>query len=156
MHENHALTHNLNYDKITDHIFVGSSICCQTHFEQELLRHGITANISLEEERPDVPPGVDVFLWLPTTNNLPPSNTSMQVGISLLKNLENQNIITYVNCRFGCGRAPTLVAGYFVREKGMTANEAMRLVAEKRPVAHFDKTQINALEELENSTKTFD
>lgn len=39
------------YNKITNHIYVGTNQCCQTHFKEELLTKDIKADISLEKER---------------------------------------------------------------------------------------------------------
>ncbi len=149
MSKHDSFSHHLNYDRITDYIFIGSSVCCQTHFEEKLLKKGVSANISLETKPGNIAIGVDVFLWLPTLNNLPPSFHAMSAGVSLLKDLERQRLTTYVNCSLGHGRAPTLVAGYLITEKGMPAEEAMRFIKEKRHAVHFEQAQIDALVKIE-------
>lgn len=51
----------LSYNQINEFIYAGNNMCCQTHFEKELLAKGITADISLELERLDNPKGVSYF-----------------------------------------------------------------------------------------------
>jgi len=43
----------MSYNKINDLLYAGNNMCCQTHFEEELLSKGITTDISLESERLD-------------------------------------------------------------------------------------------------------
>ena len=148
MSEKHQLSKDLDYDQITDNIYIGTNMCCQTHFDKQLRDQGIRADISLEKEHIDAPYGVESFLWLPTIDNTPPSSEQFSIGIAALKTLDDLNMKVYVHCRFGHGRAPTLVAGYLIKVKGMSAKQAMALVKKKRPVVHLEKVQIAALKEL--------
>jgi hypothetical protein len=148
MTETHKLSKELDYNQITDHIFIGTNMCCQTHFDEKLKDKGITADISLEADRIDAPYGATSFLWLPTINNTPPSPEQFEIGINALKKLEQLNIKVYVHCQFGHGRAPTLVAGYLIKEKGMSVDEAIGYIKTKRPVIHLEDVQIAALQEL--------
>ncbi len=54
----HPQIKQLEYNYITDGIYIGTNQCCQTHFDQTLKKEGIEADISLEGERIDVPFGV--------------------------------------------------------------------------------------------------
>lgn len=49
----------LDYDEITDGISIGTNQCCRAHFDERLRQEGITADISLEEDRVDQPFGVE-------------------------------------------------------------------------------------------------
>ncbi len=136
------------YNKITEYIYIGSNACCQTHFSEKLLKKGISADISLEENRIEQPWGVKYFLWLPTLNHRPPSFKQLATGVSFLKGLVENKIKTYVHCQRGHGRAPTLVAAYLI-STGMTATKAINYIKKKRPVIHLDKRQIAALKTFE-------
>jgi len=149
MSETHQLSKDLDYNQITDNIYIGTNMCCQTHFDAKLRDQGISADISLEKNHIDAPYGVASFLWLPTEDNNPPQPEQFKIGIAALKTLEDLNIKVYVHCRFGHGRAPTLVAGYLIEAKGMSADEAMAFIKAKRPVMHLEEVQVAALKELE-------
>jgi len=145
--KNHPVT---TYSQITEFIFIGSNFCCQTHFNQELLKKGIAANISLEAERLDSPFGVDSSLWLPTKDHTPPSPKQLKLGISHLDSLVKQKIKTYVHCMNGHGRAPTLVAAYFIFSRKSPA-EAIESIKKKRPEIHLDKNQVDALKKYQKT-----
>ncbi|MBI5023032.1 MAG: hypothetical protein HZC05_02605 [Candidatus Magasanikbacteria bacterium] len=66
----HPQIKTLEYSYIADGIYIGTNQCCQTHFDEKLRKEGITANISLEEERIDAPFGVEFFIWIPIKNFL--------------------------------------------------------------------------------------
>ena len=66
----HPQIKELEYNNITNGIYIGTNQCCQTHFDEELKKEGITADISLEEDRLDAPFGVDFYVWIPTIHKL--------------------------------------------------------------------------------------
>lgn len=134
------------YSQITEHIHLGTNQCCQTHFEESLLRVGIRADISLEQERLDTPFGVDFFLWLPVADHEPPSQEQLLIGARNIKDLVDNNVKVYVHCKRGHGRSPTLVAAYFILE-GLSASEAIRRVRDKRRI-HLTMSQIRALKDF--------
>jgi len=55
----------MSYNKIEELIYAGNNICCQGHFDEELLSKGITTDVSLEAENLDNPQGVKYFFWFP-------------------------------------------------------------------------------------------
>lgn len=138
----------LEYSQITPYIFIGTNMCCQTHFDKDLLRRKIEADISLEYERIDTPWGVKYFLWIPTKNHTSPTQKQLALGANVLKQLVDKRIKTYVHCEHGHGRAPTLVAAYFILT-GKSLEEAISLIKKKRPSIHLEKVQINALRKFE-------
>lgn len=145
----HMVGHKgFDYDQITDEIFIGTNMCCQYGFSKELLSKGVRADISLEENRTDAPGGVDYFLWLPTENGKAPSPKDLEIGINFLDSLVKKRVKTFVHCKNGHGRAPTLVAAYFIMQ-GMTIQKAIDFIASKRPVIHFTESQRRALREFE-------
>ena len=136
-----------DYSQITDHIFIGTNFCCQAHFNEELVKKGVNADISLEENS-ESPLGVNSFLWLPTKDEHSPTQQQLLLGsvaIDLL--IETGNKI-YVHCRNGHGRAPTLVAAYFISQ-GKPLKEAIELVKSKRSEIHLNKEQTEALKMFE-------
>jgi protein-tyrosine phosphatase len=132
------------YNNIIDGIYIGTNMCCQAHFDEELLERGISADLSLEAEKIDSPYGVDYFLWLPTVDEIPPKPSQLKAGVAFLRELVNQNIKVYVHCQHGHGRAPTLVAAYLI-SKGNSVEEAISLIASKRSTIHINDKQKEAL-----------
>ena len=51
------------------------------------------------------------------------------------------------------GRAPTLVAGYLIKNKGYSSEEALKFLTSKREDAHFHKPQEEALKLFEKKHK---
>jgi protein-tyrosine phosphatase len=134
----------LDFNYITDGIYIGTNQCCQTHFAEALKKEGITADISLEEDRLDAPFGVEFYVWIPVKNNMAPTPDQMEFGVLVLEKLVSMRKKIYVHCKNGHGRAPTLVAAYLVK-KGKTPEEAEMFVKTKRPSVHLEEAQREAI-----------
>lgn len=147
MKNNHSQIRELEYNYITDGIYIGTNQCCQTHFDEQLKKEGITADISLEEDRLDAPFGVDFYVWIPVKNHTPPSPDQLEFGVSTLEKLVGMGNKIYVHCKNGHGRAPTLVAAYLIR-KGKTPEAAEAFIKSKRPTMHLEEVQRKALHDL--------
>lgn len=137
------------YNQITDHIYVGTNQCCQAHFDDTLLKEGVTADISLEEDRLDTPFGLQYYLWLSVPDHTPPAYKQLLIGARFLKNLVDNGEKVYVHCKRGHGRSPTLVAAYFMLE-GLSASRAIKKVREKRAI-HLKRTQMKALRDFQDA-----
>ena len=133
------------YNKITSSIYIGTNQCCTTHFNSELKRKGIYADISVESERLDAAWGAKYFLWLPVVDHTAPKKNQFILGVSFIKHCVNNGLKVYVHCQRGHGRAPTLVAGYLCAVKGMTPKEAVAYIKKKRPGVHPNPRQVAAL-----------
>lgn len=137
----------LDFSYIADGIYIGTNQCCREHFDAQLKSEGILADISIEENKIDMPFGVDYYLWLPVMDKQAPTQGQLAVGVSTLQKLVALNEKAYVHCARGHGRSPTLVAAYFIK-KGMGVGDAIDLIKEKRPSIHLEDAQIKALEEF--------
>ena len=135
----------LDFDCIAYGIYIGTNLCCQTHFDERLRKEGILADISLEEDRLDAPFGVDFYVWIPVKNHMPPAPDQLEFGVSVLEKLVSMGKKVYVHCKNGHGRAPTLVAAYLVKN-GKTPEEAEAFVKTKRPPVHLEEIQRQALQ----------
>ncbi|MDP2629864.1 MAG: dual specificity protein phosphatase family protein [Candidatus Uhrbacteria bacterium] len=145
---NHLSGHKgFDYDQISDLIFLGTNMCCQFGFEKELLEKGVRADISLEKEKIDAPVGVDYFLWLPTEDGTPPSVDTIGLGVQTLEFFAQKKIKAYIHCKNGHGRAPTLLAAYYIKQ-GMSVEKAVSLIQSKRSAIHINEIQISALKNL--------
>ena len=129
-------------------IYIGTNQCCIMDFKKELLRKGVRADISLENDRVDTPKGVRYFLWLPTKDNTPPSAHQLELGVSFIRGLVARKIKMYVHCRQGHGRAPTLVAAYLI-STGMTTDQSIAYLKKRRRVIHLNTKQVKSLRAFE-------
>ena len=144
----HTLGHKgFDYDRLEEGLFLGTNMCCQYGFNAELLEKGVRADISLEADRSDAPKGVDFYLWLPTEDGEAPSQDQLTLGVDTLTFLHKRGVKTFLHCKNGHGRAPTLYIAYLIHQ-GMTVAEAMRILQERRPTAHPTEKQMEALKKF--------
>lgn len=134
------------YNQITEQIYIGTNMCCQEHFDEGLLKKGIVANLSLEKEGLDSPYGIDFFVWVPIEDNTAPRMDQLDFATTVIDKFVVQNKKIYVHCKNGHGRAPTIVAAYFIT-KGYTVEDALEKIKDKRPTIHLGDSQINALKD---------
>lgn len=152
MNNDHPQTKELEYNYITDGIYVGTNQCCQAHFDENLLhKEGVTTDISLEEGRLDQPFGVEWYVWLPVKDHTPPSPAQLAFGVKAFQEIVALGKKVYVHCKNGHGRAPTLVAAYLI-QKGMTPEAAEEFLQSKRPTVHINESQREALQKFVSRT----
>jgi protein-tyrosine phosphatase len=137
----------LDYNYITDGIYIGTNQCCKTHFDEKLGKEGITADISLEEDRLDAPFGVDFYIWMPVKNHAAPKREQLEFGVSVLEKLVSMGKKVYVHCKNGHERAPTLVAAYLIK-KGKSPEQAEEFIKSQRPSMHLEDVQRQVLEDF--------
>lgn len=148
--KSHPSTKQLEYDYITDGIYIGTNLCCQTHFDEKLRREGIEADISLEEERVDAPFGVAFYVWIPIKNHTAPTQEQLDFGVSVLEKLVAMGKKVYIHCQNGHGRAPTMVAAYLIKQ-GKSVDKAVEFIKNKRPAIHLEDVQKTSLIEFSQS-----
>lgn len=135
----------LDYDFIADGIYIGTNQCCVIGIAEVLKKEGINADISLEDGRLDQPFGVEEYLWLPTPDHMPPTGDQLGIGVEAIDALIRRHKKIYAHCKNGHGRAPTLVAAYFI-SKGHTPESAFAIIKEHRLAAHLQDSQMEALQ----------
>ncbi len=128
-------------------------MCCQTHFDKKLLAKGVTLDVSMEGERVDRPQGIDYYLWLPTRDHTAPSMRKLAMGVTAMREAITADEKIYVHCKNGHGRAPTMVAAYFIKERGMTVEEAIAYIKKKRPEIHIEPSQQKRLQQWERACR---
>lgn len=140
----HDSPEGLEFNEIDEHISIGTNMCCQIHFDKMLLQIGIEVDISLELENIDSPHGVKYFVWLPVKDHTAPEQGQLDFGVEAIRKFVEMGKKIYIHCQNGHGRAPTLVAAYYVSQ-GMAVEAAIEKIREKRPVIHLDDVQVEAL-----------
>ena len=140
------------YSRITPQIYIGTNQCCEGHFSSELLQKGIKGDLSLEGEKIDAAFGVEYYMWLPVKDRTAPTQQQFYMGILYLDSVLNMKKKIYVHCKNGHGRAPTLVAAYFVTQ-GMSTDEAFAFIKKRRSTIHPNKQQVASVKEFEKTYK---
>jgi dual specificity MAP kinase phosphatase len=141
----HPENPKLEYDYITDGIYIGTNQCCVMGLADVLKKENISADISLEQDRLDAPFGVDIYLWIPVVDEMAPTFEQLAFGAESIERLISQNRKVYVHCKNGHGRAPTFVTAYLIR-KGYNLDDAVELIKSKRPSIHLHEPQKILLE----------
>ncbi len=141
-----------DYDRINEEVFIGTNMCCQYGFDKELLKKGVRADISLEEDKIDAPKGVDYFLWLPTENHQAPTQDKLTLGVQVLSFLIDRKIKVYIHCKNGHGRAAVLFSAYLIKN-GMSIDKAVEYLKAKRPTVHLNGVQMEALKAFERDAR---
>lgn len=134
----------LEFNHIADGIYIGTNQCCQMHFDEILGAEGITYDISLEKDQVDSPFGVVSYVWIPIEDHQAPTQEQIEFGVSVLEKIIAMGKKVYIHCKNGHGRAPTLVAAYFIKQ-GRTVDEAVSIIKEKRPPVHLEDIQVQVL-----------
>ncbi len=152
MNHIHPDNPELDYDHIIDGVYIGTNQCCVMGLADVLKKEGITADISLEEDRLDTPFGVDVYLWIPVVDHMAPTMDQLSFGAESIEKLVTQGRKIYVHCKNGHGRAPTFVAAYLIR-KGYEPEKAIKFIASKRDGVHTHKPQEEILNKYYDNYK---
>lgn len=149
--ENHIEV-QFEFSQITSQIYIGNGYCCQNHFDENLKNLGITADLALEEESLETIEGLKYYLRLPVVDDEAPGITQFRLGVDFLDNLIKAGEKVYVHSDKGYGRAPTLVAAYFI-QAGMEVDESVEKIKASRPEVHLVLPQIEALRSFAKRNK---
>lgn len=134
----------MEFAQLTSQIFLGNSPCCPEHSKKLLDPAGITAGLCLDGEASPAPAEVRYSLFLNVAEDEAPSPTQLKLGVYFLDLMVRSGEKVYVHSGKGYGRAPTLVAAYFI-SVGMEVDEAVEKIKASRPEAHLVLPQIEAL-----------
>jgi len=134
----------VDFSRITEYIYVGSSICCESHLKSVVFDEGIEAIISLDIEDSKTPRGAEFFLWLPIPDNTPPKMEQLRIGVRTIDEFVRMKKKVFVHCKYGLGRGPTLVIAHFIKH-GMSVEESLAYLRRHRVGT---KPTISQLEQL--------
>ena len=133
----------MQWVRVDDYIFLGSNLCCDMH-AQKLYAEDIQVEIDLQVV-PQHALSVSSVLWIPTPDGEAPTVDQLFTATGVLTDAVERQQAVYVHCRHGHGRAPTVVAAYYIT-RGQTVNEAVAFVASQRPEIHIGAAQRQQLE----------
>mmetsp|Transcript_32759 Transcript_32759/g.58692 ORF Transcript_32759/g.58692 Transcript_32759/m.58692 type:complete len:236 (-) Transcript_32759:1421-2128(-) len=126
------------YTEIVENLLLGA-LPFQSMLD-DFKQQGIQAVVTLNEDfelfvTSEHYKGVGIeHLHLPTVDFLfAPDVNDMERAVAFIHDNVSAGKRTYVHCKAGRGRSATVVVCYMVRHKGMTPEEAVEFVREKRP-----------------------
>lgn len=133
--------------RITHHVYVGGQH--KQHGLEAMRQLGITAILNMREESDDATRGVllEDYLWLPTTDDHPPSIDDLERGVAFIETHIARGEGVYIHCASGVGRAPTMAAAYLVRQ-GATAEEAWHIIQQGRPFVRPTPPQMTVIRQF--------
>lgn len=138
------------FDEIAPQLWLGGA----PHYPRDydfLLEAGINAVVNIRAERQD---DVELYerhdvdyLQLKVLDILVPPADILDEGVAFIHKKVQDGKTVLVHCAKGRGRSVTLLAAYLMRYEGMTFDEAVRLLREKRPLSNLQSRHRIALEE---------
>jgi protein-tyrosine phosphatase len=130
--------------RVTPHVYVGGQH--KRHGLDAMREQGITAVVNMREETDDAEKGLllDHYLWLPTTDDAPPSLEDLVRGVDFIESHAEQGEGVYIHCAAGVGRAPTMAAAYLVRQ-GATPEQAWKRIQQGRPFVRVTPLQLEVI-----------
>jgi predicted protein tyrosine phosphatase len=139
---------NLKFCQITPQIYVGGQHGRRGKRLLEL--EGITGDVNMRIEYDDAEHGVALehTCHLPTIDDTEPTLEHLAEGAAFIDRLVRAGEKVYIHCAGGIGRAPTMAAAYFITQ-GMTLDDALALIQEKRPFINPQPCQIEQLKRFE-------
>ena len=134
----------VSFDRVTELVWLGSRIVSLADYER-VRAAGIQACVDMKQEGAD-PWGFEAFLWLPTPDHEPPSQTHLRMGLAFLRECEQARLPVLVTCRAGVGRSSTLVLAHLMagRFREATTQAALDFMAARRTVARPNPEQVDA------------
>jgi len=139
------------YSRITPNLYVGGQI--RREGWRRLQAAGVTAIVNMRREHDDRAAGIPVppenYLHLPTEDDTPVSLEDLRRGADWIADQIARGGAVYVHCAAGSGRAPSMGAAYLIAHTGMTTDQALATIKERRPFIMPRQAQIERLREFE-------
>jgi atypical dual specificity phosphatase len=134
------------WNKITDDVILGAMPMWWQFDTLQSLRVGAFVNL-IEEFGGHLTQWGEIErrhlreLYIPTPDYIQPSLADVEKAILFIEQAARDGVVTYVHCKAGKGRAPTIVLCYLMKHKNMTPREAQDFIAERRPQISKDLYQ---------------
>lgn len=130
----------MDFSRITKDLFIGNTPSCEDYKQLHDLGVGLVINLRLE--RPPLPDTLKPplkFLWLPTIDSpgLVIPITFLKHGARVALDCIHEGGKVYAHCQRGRHRGVAMGACILIAQ-GMGAEQAMRLIKERRPDADPD------------------
>lgn len=138
----------LQYSRVTPNIYVGPQY--GRNGKKVLEAAGFEYSVNMRIEFDDAAYGLALknYCYLPTIDDDAPSMEHLQMGVTFIQQAVEANGKVYIHCAGGIGRAPTMVAAYFITQ-GMALDEAVAHIMRVRPFIVIMPPQLEQLKRFE-------
>lgn len=141
----------LPLSRITPQLYIGGQI--RQSGWRRLQADGVTAVVNMRREHDDRAAGLDIpsenYLHIPTVDDTPVTQDDLLRGADWIAQQVAHGGAVYVHCAAGSGRAPSMGAAYLIKHQGMTTDQALATIIEKRPFIMPLPDQVQALRQFE-------
>ncbi len=90
------------------------------------------------------------YINVPIVDMCPPDDANIETLKQVVFPMINSGFVTYLHCRQGKGRSPTITIFYFITEEGMSFEDAMSLVRNAHDATYLNYEQYDFLRRLGN------
>lgn len=135
----------LNVSQIDPLLFVGGQFRAEQWPDLHAL--GIRAVLSLQAEHEDrfSEPLPTQTLRLLVDDHTAPSLAQLEQAVAFITAAHRALFPVFVHCHAGLGRAPTTAAAYLAAQRGLSADAAMEVVRQARPIITPNPAQLAQL-----------
>ena len=90
------------------------------------------------------------YINIPIVDMCPPDDANIEALKKAVFPMISSGFITYIHCRLGKGRAPTIAIFYLITEEGYSFDNAMTLVKNSHDFSFLNYEQYDFLRRLKN------
>lgn len=143
------------WDAIDEHFYLGGALMFDD--VERLQQQGVEAVVNLCAERRDdeqrLAEAKMVYLWLPVLDMCAPSFEQIEQGMNWIQHQRQCNHVIYVHCAAGVGRSATLLACWYIYNRGLSTKDALQRIKAKHPQMSLTRLQLQRLNAFAQSLR---